>query len=146
MANIVIVAHFLACSSYRPQRVRTPLVRAGHIWDPLSQKGLQSRWEDHEITGENIPMGHFINVFFFYLFVLWGVYSIIFLLLTAYSDLYMTLKHVSNCKNLLFKKKKVKAINVELLGDETEYGTESLPVHPLPLPNPPPPRLPHQHT
>ena len=26
-------------------------------------KGSQSRWADHEITGENIPMGHFINTF-----------------------------------------------------------------------------------
>ena len=31
---------------------------------PLSQKGLRSLWEDHEIAGESIPMGHLINLLF----------------------------------------------------------------------------------
>ena len=33
------------------------------LWPALTN-GLQSRWEDHEITGKNIPMGHFISWLF----------------------------------------------------------------------------------
>ena len=51
----------------------------GHI-RPSDKRGTTSLG-DHEITAENIPRGHFIHLSFLIVFILYGVYSIIFLLL-----------------------------------------------------------------
>ena len=57
--------------------------------DLLWQKGNKVAGEDHEITGEKIPMGHFINLLGFlktFFFTVYGVYSII--LLTSHNPVW----------------------------------------------------------
>ena len=79
------------------------------LCDPLPQEGYKVAGEDREITGENTTYrGHFYQFIVFVVFTFYGVYFIIFLPVTSHFDLSMALKHISNCKSLLWLKQCIK--------------------------------------
>ena len=63
----------------------------GHIW-PAVTKGGQSRWGDHEITGENITWGSFYRYIVFDFFH--NVRRLFYYIVTAHSQLW----HVNDFK------------------------------------------------